>query len=106
MQALHDVTAADKAAYDAARAYADAHWLYEPDDPARAKAARKAAWNAYCLAAEADKEVLNQIEALRDAGDRAAAEALVPKYHDLLDAEAAAWKKFCACDTAAARANR
>jgi hypothetical protein len=54
MQALHDVTAADKAAYDAARAYADAHWLCEPDDPARAKAARAAA-DAYANAARAAK---------------------------------------------------
>jgi hypothetical protein len=54
MQALHDVTAADKAAHDAARAYADAHWLCEPDDPARAKAARKAA-DAYANAARVAK---------------------------------------------------
>jgi hypothetical protein len=54
MQALYDVTAADKAAHDAARAYADAHWLYEPDDPARAKAARAAA-DAYATAARVAK---------------------------------------------------
>jgi hypothetical protein len=54
MQALHDVTAADKAAHDAARAYADAHWLCEPDDRARAKAARKAA-DAYANAARVAK---------------------------------------------------
>jgi hypothetical protein len=54
MQALHDVTAADKAAHDAARAYADTHWLCEPDDPARAKAARKAA-DAYANAARVAK---------------------------------------------------
>ena len=54
MQALHDVTAADKAAYDAARAYADAHWLCEPDDRARAKAARAAA-DAYANAARVAK---------------------------------------------------
>jgi hypothetical protein len=54
MQALYDVTAADKAAYDAARAYADAHWLCEPDDRARAKAARKAA-DAYANAARVAK---------------------------------------------------
>ena len=54
MQALHDVTAADKAAHDAARAYADTHWLCEPGDPARAKAARKAA-DAYANAARAAK---------------------------------------------------
>ena len=54
MQALHDVTAADKAAYDAARAYADTHWLCEPDDPARAKAARAAA-DAYATAARMAK---------------------------------------------------
>jgi len=54
MQALHDVTAADKAAHDAARAYADTYWLCEPDDPARAKAARKAA-DAYANAARVAK---------------------------------------------------
>ena len=54
MQALHDVTAADKAAHDAARAYADTHWLCEPDDPARAKAARAAA-DAYANAARVAK---------------------------------------------------
>jgi hypothetical protein len=54
MQALHDVTTADKAAHDAARAYADAHWLCEPDDPTRAKAARKAA-DAYANAARVAK---------------------------------------------------
>jgi hypothetical protein len=54
MQVLHDVTAADKAAHDAARAYADTHWLCEPDDPARAKAARKAA-DAYANAARVAK---------------------------------------------------
>jgi hypothetical protein len=54
MQALHDVTAADKAAHDAARAYADTHWLCEPDDPARAKAAR-AASDAYANAARVAK---------------------------------------------------
>ena len=31
MQALHDMTAADMVAQDAARAYADAHWRYQDD---------------------------------------------------------------------------
>ena len=52
MQALHDITAADAAAQDAARAYADAHWRYQDDrDPTPYADAATAACHAFAEAA-------------------------------------------------------
>jgi hypothetical protein len=69
-----------------------------------AKAARKAAWVQYQIALEAEREASNRIADLRAAGQREAAEALLPEWRELLAADLAAWRKFCACDTPAARA--
>ena len=69
-----------------------------------AKAARKAAWVQYRIALEAEREASQEIDALRAAGQREAAEALLPRWRELLAADLAAWQKFCACDTPAARA--
>ena len=69
-----------------------------------AKAARKAAWDTYQIARAAAGEVWDQIAALREAGQREAAEALRPAWRELDAVEAAAWKRFCARDTPAARA--
>lgn len=69
-----------------------------------AKAARKAAWAEYRIALEAEREASNQIDDLRAAGQREAAEALLPRWRELNAVETAAWKKFCDRDTPAARA--
>jgi len=69
-----------------------------------AKAARKAAWVQYQIALEAEREASNRIADLREAGQREAAEALLPEWRELLAADLAAWRKFCARDTPAARA--
>ena len=69
-----------------------------------AKAARKAAWLQSRIALEAEREASQEIDALRAAGQREAAEALLPRWRELLAADLAAWNKFCACDTPAARA--
>jgi hypothetical protein len=69
-----------------------------------AKAARKAAWDTYQIARAAAGETWDQIVDLRGAGQREAAEALLPEWRELLAADLAAWRKFCACDTPAARA--
>ena len=69
-----------------------------------AAARRRAAWREYMIALEAEREASQEIDALRAAGQREAAEALVPRWRELLAADLAAWQKFCACDTPAARA--
>ena len=69
-----------------------------------AAARRRAAWREYMIALEAEREASQEIDALRAAGQREAAEALVPRWRELLAADLAAWNKFCACDTPAARA--